>query len=89
MELNEFQKSLIQTNSDMRIYEGYAGRNMFGKTTTGIVGEDTEIKELISNLVDKLERSEPGPTRTDISDLLKAVGGAQVDQMGKYNFIWY
>lgn len=46
----EIAEMLVQYNTDLRLYENYSGRGMYGKNTTGISCENmAQVMEAVGN----------------------------------------
>ncbi|MBD3196343.1 MAG: hypothetical protein GF317_14890 [Candidatus Lokiarchaeota archaeon] len=79
----EVAEILVEQNPDIKIYEDYSGRGMFGSTTTGIVVDDMNIlREVIGQLLISGEEEE----REIVGEWL--IGGIRTDDLGLDKIIY-
>ena len=80
----EFLVDLLESSGkEARLYEGYSGRGMYGKTTTGVVLES------FSDLAESMwENSHRIAHAIDSGDLPECIDGFAKDSMG-YDTIIY
>lgn len=73
---------LAEHNFDIQVREDYSGRGMYGKTTTGVVCDDSEIFEAIASIMTECNEDE----REYVANQIRY--GFRTDSMG-YNTIYY
>jgi hypothetical protein len=72
-------QELVSHNDELRIYEDYSGRGMYGKTTHGVVGSHESLKHAVGKYLVKSYQS--GAVNKFIDDL-------RSDSLGM-DIIWY
>ncbi len=77
----EAAQALVDANYELELYEGYSGRGMFGKETTGVTGSQSDYDEAIATIMEDGEEEER-------SEVAKALRGVRTDNMGR-DIIWY
>jgi hypothetical protein len=74
---------LVDANYELREYEGYSGRGMYGNTTDGIVGTDYELFKAIGEVMLHGSAEDKQLLGRELCD-----GGWRTDSMG-YDTIYY
>ena len=72
-------KKLVSHNDELRLYEDYSGRGMYGKTTHGVVGSHESLRDAVGAYLVKHSQSKP---------VSKFINGLRSDNLGM-DFIWY
>lgn len=84
----EIAQMLVQYGSDLKLYEDYSGRGMYGKTTTGISCDDmAQVLEAVGEcfldmIYDASSIHNETYDTSDAEDLVDALTNFQKDSLG-------
>ena len=82
MELSTAEK-LVSSSYDLRLYEDYSGRGMWGQSTSAVVGDRSDLMAAISSLIEEALYTTPDTEEIEEwKPLLRDLARLREDSLG-------